>query len=127
LISHELAELQEAEAMEQDFVDYMERKRRPKVTDPFVGQLWRPQPMIMSQHDYDDIVAWGESIEKEEARKEKMRIGKFLIMQQPVVGTARPVGSNPDETRTLQPFGSRAARRLDAKMLRAKAKKGKCR
>lgn len=122
LISHELAELQEAEAMEKEIRDYMERRQRSKVVDPLAGQDFKPRVLLMSQHQYNDIVSWGKSMEEE-----KMRIDKFLIRQQVVTAVGRPVGPRPDETRALQTFGSRAARRLDAKMRRKEAKKVSCR
>lgn len=123
LISHELAELQDAEAMEQEFRDYMARKQRPTVTDPFAGQRWQPQPLLMSQRDYDDIVEWGKSIEGE-VRKEQMQAKKFLIDlgRPPFPGSSYSDGAS---------FSARENRRADARDRKKRAtaerlaKKGK--
>lgn len=126
LISHELAELQEAEAMEKEIRDYMERKQRPKVVDPLAGLDFKPRVLLVSQHQYNDIVDWGKSIEEEKARKAQMQLSHYLIMPQGQVHK----GMRAVPTGARAPVGAREARREAAKgsttsKKKKPAKKGK--
>lgn len=126
LISHELAELQEAEAMEKEIRDYMERKQRPKGADSFAGQDSKPRVLLMSQHQYDDIVMWGKSIEEKKERKARMQLSHYLSMPQGQVHK----GMRAVPTGARVPVGAREARREAAKgsttsKKKKPAKKGK--
>lgn len=120
LVSHEYAI---AETFEEVVSEAMARRGG----DAFTRRIQRiqdelhPRKLIMSQHQYDDILQLGKDIETRKARKEQMKAERFIIKP----GGQVHKGQRAVALGEVAPVGSREARRKAAREAARVAKKGK--